>query len=193
MFRKLFNLIFGTNFGGVVDLTPEEKTLTPKPTPIKKPYTISQVGIDLIKKWEGCKLKAYKDTGGVWTIGYGTIADVKEGMTITLDQAEKVLKSYLLKQDATLNKLLEGVDLLSQEQFDAISSLVYNIGITQFSTSTLLANLKQTDWPKAANQLIRRDSKGVYHGWIYDNGKKIEGLINRRKAEKELFLRGSIV
>lgn len=193
MFRKLINLIFGTNFEGVVDLSPESKEEIIKPTKIVKPYKISQVGIDLIKKWEKLELEAYPDTGGVWTIGYGTIANVKKGMKITKEQAEKFFDEYIEKQTQALNVLLKDVNLLSQEQFDVISSFAYNIGISQFGKSTFLKYLKESDWAKAANQLVRRDSKGVYHGWIYDNGKKVEGLINRRKSEKELFLRGSVV
>jgi len=190
MLRKLYNLIFNTNHSGVINLTPDKQVKT---STLKKPYSVSKNGIDFIKQWEGCKLTAYKDGGGVWTIGYGIIANVKPGMTITQDQAEKLLKDYLVKQDVELNKLLSGTELISQEQYDAISSFAYNIGITQLKTSSFLKFLIDKDWAKAANQLVRRDSKGIYHGWIYDNGKKISGLINRRKAAKELFLRGSVV
>lgn len=193
MFRKLFNLIFGTSYDGVVDLTPEEDIKPFKPQSVTKPYKISKVGIDLIKKWEKLELEAYQDTGGVWTIGYGTIAGVKKGMVISEAQADKLLYDYVAKQTESLNKILAKVKLVSQEQFDVISSFVYNIGTTQFSASSMLKQLEVGDWAKAANQLVRRDSKGIYHGWIYDNGKKIEGLINRRKAEKELFLRGSVI
>ena len=195
MFKKLINLIFGTKFEGVVDLSPAEEPIQdqPKPKGVIKPYSISEQGIALIKQWEGCKLTAYKDGGGVWTIGYGIIANVKPGLVITQEKAELLLKEYLKKQDEELNNILKDVDLLSQEQYDAISSFVYNIGISRFAKSSFLKFIKEYDWAKAANQLVRRDSKGIYHGWIYDNGKKISGLINRRKAEKELFLRGSVV
>lgn len=188
MLRKLFNLIFRTEYDGVIDLTPIETEKKDVLTTIAKPYAISQKGIDLIKLWEKLELEAYQDTGAVWTIGYGITAGVKEGMKITKEQAEKLLIDYITTQTIELNKILEEVNLLSQNQFDAISSFAYNIGVPQFSKSTFLKFLKESNWEKAANQLVRRDSKGIYHGWIYDNGKKIQGLIIRRKAEKELFL-----
>lgn len=193
MFRKLFNLIFGTEFDGVIDLTPVELPKVERQKNITKPYTISQKGIDLIKLWESLELESYPDTGGVWTIGYGTTEGIKPGIKITKDQAEKLLSDYIANQNIELNKALEEVTLLSQDQFDAISSFVYNIGMKQFLESTFLSFLKESNWQKAANQLVRRDSKGIYHGWIYDNGKKIQGLITRRKAEKELFLQGSLI
>jgi len=192
MFRKFINFVFGTKYDGVVDLTPVsvKQPNTNQVKSLKKPYAISKEGIEFLKNWEKCKLKAYLDGGGVWTIGWGTTGNVKKGMVITAEQAEKLLMDYLLEQDKVLNKILN-VDLISQKQYDVISSFVYNIGISQFSTSSLLKLLREKNWEKAANQMIRRDSKGLYHGWIYDNGKKVEGLINRRKAEKELFLQGS--
>lgn len=192
MFRKLFNLIFGTKYDGVVDLTPVEEKAISRASSISKPYTISKRGLDFIKQWEKLELEAYPDSGGVWTIGWGYTPGVKKGMKITEAVAEKLLMDYINTQTKELNVLLADVELLSQEQFDVISSLVYNIGTTRFAKSTFLKFLKETSWDKAANQLVRRDSKGIYHGWIYDNGKKIKGLINRRTAEKEIFLRGSV-
>lgn len=193
MFRKLFNLIFGTSYEGVVDLTPVEEQAVMRASSITKPYNISKKGIERIKLWEKLELESYQDGGGVWTIGYGTTAKVRPGMKITEALAEKLLMDYIAIQTQQLNVLLADVELISQEQFDAISSFVYNVGITQFAKSTMLKLLKEKNWLKAANQLVRRDSKGIYHGWIYDNGKKIKGLINRRTAEKEVFLRGSLV
>lgn len=162
------------------------------PTPyLKKPYSISKNGIDLIQKWESLELTSYLDTGGVWTIGWGHTAGVKQGMTITKEKADQLFYSYIEQQTKELNEILKNVNLLNQNQFDAISSFVYNIGSSRFSNSTFLQLLKNGKFDKAANQLVRRDSNGVYHGWIYDNGRKIKGLINRRKEEKALFLRSN--
>lgn len=193
MFRKLFNLIFGTKFDGVVDLTPKstgENELVVPLTELQKPYFISQKGIDYIKGFEKLELEAYQDTGGVWTIGYGTIAGVKKGMKITKEKAEELLMDYLDKQDKALNEVLKDAHLVTQNQYDVICSFVYNIGITEFKKSTFLKKILAEDWSEAARQLVWMDSLGNYHGWIYDNGKKIKGLINRRKTEQALFLYG---
>lgn len=196
MFRKLWNLLFGTKYSGVVDFTPV-KTTDPTGenesiplTELQKPYFISKKGIDYIKGFEALKLYAYPDTNGVWTIGYGTTAGVKKGMVITKEQAEKFLLDYLDAQDKQLNELLKDAKLLTQNQYDVICSFAYNIGITQFMTSTFLKKVLASDWLEAAKQLVWMDSLGNYHGWIYDAGKKIKGLINRRKTEQALFLQG---
>ena len=145
---------------------------------------ISSNGYALIKEFEGLELKAYKDTGGVWTIGYGTIkypngVSVKSGDKCTEAQAEQWLISDCKWVDASLGKYVKVK--LSQNQFDALASFIYNVGETAFKTSTLLAKLNAGDYVGAAGQLDR---------WVNDNGRKIQGLINRRAKEKKLFLKG---
>lgn len=145
-------------------------------------WDISKKGFDLIKAAEGIKLKAYKDTGGVWTIGIGTIKypngkSVKEGDTCTLEQAESYLAYDSKWVDACLDKYV--TVKVNQNQFDALASFVYNIGETQFRSSTLLKQLNAGQFSLAASNFDR---------WIYDNGKLITGLANRRAAEKKLFL-----
>lgn len=145
---------------------------------------ISENGYSIIREFEGFKNKAYMDTGGVWTIGYGTIKypngdKVKQGDTCTTSQAEAWLKNDCKWVDACLDKYIKVS--LSQNQFDALASFVYNIGETAFRTSTLLVKLNSDDYTGAANQLDR---------WVNDNGKKIQGLVNRRAKEKSLFLKG---
>lgn len=148
-------------------------------------YDISENGYAIIREFEGFRNKAYKDTGGVWTIGYGTIKypngiSVKSGDTCTQKQAEEWLKSDCKWVDACLDKMIKVS--IRQNQFDALASFVYNIGETAFKNSTLLTLLNKGDYIGAANQLDR---------WVNDNGKRIQGLVNRRAKEKQLFLRTS--
>lgn len=133
-----------------------------------------------IKDHEGLKLTAYKDGGGVWTIGYGhTGADVREGLTIPLSEAERLLTRDLRVAEGHVNRLVQVK--LTQNQFDALVSLVYNIGGGAFEASTLLRMLNAGDYEGAASQFPR---------WNKDNGKVVDGLTNRRAKERELFLRG---
>lgn len=133
---------------------------------------------DVVREFEGLRLEAYLDTGGVWTIGYGhTGEEVKRGLTIDLAQAETWLTEDLREAEGYVSKLVKVG--LTQNQFDALVSFVYNIGGTAFGYSTLLRKLNAGDYEGAANQLLR---------WNKDNGKVIGGLTNRRKKERELFL-----
>ncbi len=199
MIRLLINWLLNKNYSGVIDLTPEQSPALPiPPKEFSTPFTISQFGIDLIKKFEKLELVSYPDTGGVWTIGYGHTAGVKPGMTITKEKAEELLAVYLRKQDQELNVLLKDVKVTSQLMYDVISSFVYNIGTTQFAKSTFLKLLKNRDYTGAAEQLVRANktenikNPDHYSGWIYDNGKQIRGLVNRRLEEKQLFLESII-
>lgn len=137
-------------------------------------------GLDLIKAWEGLRLKAYKCTAGYWTIGYGSIkysktnTSVKEGDVITKEEAEQELKVDLI----TFEKIMDAaitVDL-TQNQFDALVSFWFNTG-----GSNTLAKLINS---KASKEI-------VYKWWtthyITSNGKFTQGLVNRRKAEADLF------
>ncbi len=153
-------------------------------TKVSGQWDISENGYALIRDFEGFESKAYKDTGGVWTIGYGTIKypdgrSVKQGDTCTREQAEQWLKSDCRWVDACLDKYVKAT--ISQNQFDALASFVYNIGESQFRSSTLLAKLNAGDYKVAAANFDR---------WIYDNGKIITGLVNRRAQEKALFVKG---
>ncbi|WP_436872293.1 lysozyme [Acinetobacter haemolyticus] len=144
---------------------------------------ISEKGYEIIREFEGFRSTAYRDTGGVWTIGFGTIrypngVKVKQGDTCTREQAEQWLKNDCKWVDACLDKHVK-VNL-SQNQFDALASFVYNIGETAFVKSTMLSLINQNNLTASANQFDR---------WIFDNGKRIQGLVNRREKEKSLFLK----
>ena len=138
---------------------------------------ISKQGIDLIKQFEGCKLTAYKCPAGVLTIGYGhTGRDVHYSDVITQEQAEKLLKKDLQFFEIFVSKCVKVP--LNQNQFDALVSLAFNIGINAFKNSTLLKLLNQFEYDKASEQFLR---------WKYAGGKILLGLARRRQAEKDLF------
>ncbi len=141
---------------------------------------ISQEGIDLIKQFEGVSLKAYPDpgTGGEpWTIGYGHTGGVKKGDVITQAQAEELLSKDLIKFEAGVSNALT-VET-TQHQFDAMVSLAFNIGLGNFTKSTLLRKHNAKCWQCAAAQF------GV---WRNAGGKVMNGLIRRRAAERELYM-----
>ena len=144
---------------------------------------ISECGYAIIRDAEGFRSKAYLDTGGVWTIGFGTIkypngTSVQKGDVCTTQQAEQWLKNDCKWVDACLDKNVK-VNL-NQNQFDALASFVYNIGETAFVKSTMLTLINQNSLTSAASQFDR---------WVFDNGKRIQGLVNRRAKEKSLFLK----
>lgn len=139
----------------------------------------SASGLSLLKAHEGCRLKAYMDTGGVWTIGYGHTEGVRAGDTCTQAQAEAWLVEDVVDAEKQVGN---GVRVpLTQNQFDALVSLVYNIGGGAFFSSTLLRKLNAGDYTGAAGQFTR---------WIFDNGMIVNGLVLRRSDERALFLTG---
>lgn len=143
---------------------------------------ISDKGIALIKQFEGCKLTAYQDSVGVWTIGYGWTKPVdgkpiRAGMTIKQETAERLLKTGLVSYENDVSRLVK-VDL-TQGQFDALVSFTYNLGARSLSTSTLLRKLNAGDYAGAADEFLR---------WNKAGGKVLNGLTRRREAEHALFL-----
>ena len=136
----------------------------------------SHKGIDLIKEFEGLRLKAYKCPGGVWTIGYGHTAGVKPGMVISEAQAEE----YLMADLIAFEKHLNGLGLaLNQNQFDALVSFIYNVGTGNFSSSTLLRKVR-------ANPLDN-SIMDEFLKWVYSKGRVLPGLQRRRLAEMKLY------
>ncbi len=137
---------------------------------------ISAEGLALIKKFEGCELEAYQDAVGVWTIGYGHIKGVKEGMTITKQQAEEMLLEELVEYE---NYVLEAVNhQLDQCMFDALVSWTYNLGPSNLNASTMLKVLNAGDYDGVPEQIKR---------WNKAGGKVLQGLVRRREAEALLF------
>ena len=136
---------------------------------------ISQKGIDLIKKFEGVRLKAYLDTGGVPTIGVGHTKGVKMGQTITEAQADQFLRDDLATAMEAVRRLFP---VTTQGQFDSLTSFVFNLGEGQVKTSTLRRMHNEGDYAGAKAQFAR---------WKFDNGKELAGLVKRRAAEAELY------
>lgn len=142
----------------------------------------SDKGIALIKEFEGCKLTAYQDSVGVWTIGYGWTQPVdgkpiRAGMTIKQETAERLLKTGMISYESDVSRLVKVG--LTQGQFDALVSFTYNLGARSLSTSTLLRKLNAGDYAGAADEFLR---------WNKAGGKVLNGLTRRREAERALFL-----
>jgi len=143
---------------------------------------VSPFGVDLICSFEGKRLAAYDDGVGVWTIGFGTTVypngiKVKKGDTCTETQAKAYMAHDLKKFESAVNNAVKVP--LKQNQFDALVSLAYNIGIGAFNKSTLVKKLNTKDIRGAANQ---------FDVWVNAGGKRMQGLVNRRAKEKALFL-----
>lgn len=142
---------------------------------------VSKRGLDLIKQFEGCVLKAYPDpaTGGdPWTIGYGhTGPEVKKGLVWTQAQANNAIADDVSKFSDGVLKLI-GAAPTTQGQFDAMVSLSYNIGLGNLKASTLLRLHKAGDYTGAKAQFVR---------WNKAAGKVMAGLTRRREAEANLY------
>ena len=139
--------------------------------------TISQKGIDLIKTFEGCKLFAYRDSVGIPTIGYGHIKDVKMGMSITQKQAEEFLKGDIKPVERLLNGM--GINY-TQNQFDALTSWIFNLGEGNFKKSTMYKNIvaRKSD-VEITDQMVK---------WVNAGGRPLLGLKKRRVAEANMFI-----
>lgn len=139
-------------------------------------------GRELIEAFEGRRHTAYPDpaTGGKpWTIGVGSTGpDVVPGLTWTDEQIEERFSADLQRFEIGLNKML--LVPVSQNQFDALISFVYNCGLHNLLNSTLLTLLNKGDFPKAAAEFNR---------WSFANGQQMPGLLRRRRAEMALFVR----
>lgn len=136
---------------------------------------ISEAGIKLICKWEEFRPYAYVCPAGLWTIGYGHAGGVKPTDKIGLTQGEEYLRQDL----ATVEKCLNALKLeLNQNQYDALCSLIFNIGTGNFLRSTLLKCLQAKQYDKASAEFLK---------WRKANGKVLKGLQARRKTEQELF------
>lgn len=142
----------------------------------------SQRGIELIKQFEGLELEAYQDIAGVWTIGYGhTGPDVQPNMRISERDAEELLKRDLKPREEGVQRLVSVG--LNQNEFDALVSFVYNVGVGAFQGSTARKRLNKGDRVGAADALTWWNKATV--GGVL---REVLGLTRRRAAEKALFL-----
>jgi len=137
---------------------------------------ISLEGLSLIKKFEGCRLEAYKCSANVLTIGYGHTGGVKETDTITQEEADELLEKDVLKFEEYVedNVIVE----LDQSQFDALVAWTFNLGPGNLRESTMLKKLNDADYASVPSEMKR---------WNKAGGKTLDGLIRRRNAEALLF------
>ena len=143
---------------------------------------MTYTGEKLTESFEGCRLTAYQDVGGVWTIGYGHTKDVKEGDIISLYQAEQFLISDIGWAENVVNDLVTVP--LNQDEFNALVDFVFNLGEGNFEKSTLVKLLNNSDYQGATDEFIKWDRAG---------GKVVVGLLRRRIAEKNEFIDGTEV
>ena len=137
---------------------------------------IGTKGLEMIKHFEGLELNAYQCAAGVWTIGYGHTKGVQKGMVISEDTANEMLVEELNEYESYITGLVT-VEL-NQNQFDAMVSWVYNLGVGNLKASTLLKVLNAGDYDGVPAQMMR---------WNKAGGKVLEGLTRRRQAEADLF------
>lgn len=136
----------------------------------------------MIKSWEGCRLTAYRCPAGVWTIGYGHTAGVTPGMKITQQQADAMFEADISQFAAQVSRVL-GPVRLNNNQFDALVSLAYNIGIGRLAKSELLAKVKANpDDPTIRAEFAR-------YVYATTNGvrRQLPGLVRRRSEESNHY------
>ena len=138
---------------------------------------ISAEGLSLIKKFEGCELKAYRCAANVLTIGYGSTKGVTEDMEITQEEAESLLQEEMHEYEGYINDMVKVP--LEQHQFDSMVSWVFNLGSGNLSSSTLLKKLNNSEYDEVPAQIRR---------WNKAGGKVLDGLIRRREAEAKMFM-----
>lgn len=136
----------------------------------------SQTLINAIKRFEGCRLEAYQDSAGVWTIGYGHTAGVKRGDRINTLQAEAFLRQDLTRFEAEASKVRS---CTAQGRFDAVVDFMYNCGVANFNSSTLKKYIEagRPAW-ECQEQFLR---------WVNAGGRKLGGLVTRRIWEANRF------
>lgn len=139
---------------------------------------VSENGLDLIKRFEGCRLSAYQDSVGVWTIGYGHTRGVKRGDKITRAQADEFLAQDAADAASDVERRVKVP--LNQNQFDALVSFTFNLGDGNLKSSTLLRRLNEGNYRAAADQFGR---------WVFAGGVLLDGLVKRREAERQLFIK----
>src|SRR5260370_13856260 len=134
----------------------------------------SKMGLRLTEQFEGCRLAAYQDVRGVWTIGYGHTANVKEGMVCTQEQAAVWLDSDEKWAEKIVQKLVHV--RLTQGEFDALVDFIFNVGSGNFLNSTMLKKLNAGDYAGAADE---------FEKWDHAGSKVIPGLLRRRVSEAQ--------
>lgn len=144
----------------------------------KKPFTEWDVSLcaDFIKSFEGERLKAYQCSAGVWTVGVGHTEGVKPGDEITTEESNALFLADLYYFKRRVAPLVE-VDV-TEGQFVALMSFVFNVGVNAFMTSTLRKRLNEGNLTQASFEFLK---------WKFVGGEIVKGLLKRRQAERELF------
>ena len=140
---------------------------------------MGSAGIDMVKKYEGVYLYAYRDPVGIWTIGYGHTKGVYGGQTISQAQADAYLREDMAEFEGEVNRQVKVP--VTQNMFDALVSFAFNVGGGALASSDLLQKLNAGDYTGAANEFGR---------WVYGGGQQLPGLVKRRASERALFLTG---
>jgi lysozyme len=137
--------------------------------------------IELIKRFEGCRLEAYRCPAGVLTIGYGHTRNVKQGQRITQEDADRLLREDAAKIESGVRAALGSVRL-ADCKIDALVSFAFNVGIGAFGTSTLARKVKvNPDDTSIRSEFLR---------WVFAGGKRLQGLVRRREEEAKMYFAG---
>jgi lysozyme len=159
---------------------PQTQSQTPMPGPVatRLPLDGVEAATKIIKEFEGCKLEAYQDSVGVWTIGYGHTRTAAPGMKITQQVAEQLL----LKDIQSTCALIDGLVKVSlfPNQWAALISFTFNVGAGNLRKSTLL---------KLLNEGKSQEASAEFKRWNKAGGIPLAGLSRRREAESKLFLK----
>lgn len=140
----------------------------------------SEVGLNLIKSFEGLRLTTYADAGGTLTIGYGHTRNVRRNQKISIEQADDFLCADVVSAENAVNKWMNTYHF-SQSEFDALVSFAFNLGAG--NVNKLVANGKRS----------RKEIAEAMPRYCHAGGRKLAGLVKRREAEKALFLSGNII
>ena len=141
-------------------------------------------GINLIKQFEGCRYSPYRDSVGLWTVGYGhLIGDGKslpsgDNRVFTQKEIDDFLVNDLMHVESGISVLIRVP--ITQNQFDALCSFCYNLGVGTLQKSTLLKDINLSLWDAAANDILK------FH---FAGGVSLPGLVKRRQAEHDLFIK----
>lgn len=138
-----------------------------------------ETAADLIRQFEGCQLKAYKCPAGIWTIGYGHTAGVTAGDTWTQDKADKMLEQDIGKYRKAVLLACPALEDCPN-RLAACISLAYNIGTGAFASSSVARHINKGNYRAAADAFLL---------WVNAGGKRLDGLVRRRQAERNVFLK----
>lgn len=139
---------------------------------------INEAGLNLIKSFESCKLQAYQDIKGIWTIGYGHVGgEARPGAVINQAMADNLLRKDVEHTEQGVSRCVKIP--LNENQFSALVCFAFNVGVHALEKSTLLSYLNAGKLKEAAQEFER---------WDRASGVEVPGLLRRRRAEKALFL-----